>query len=233
MLVAAEKRRVEQELDKMNEQLARVELASLRNQMNPHFIFNSLNSIHKYIWENKQEDASEYLTKFSKLVRMIFENSKEKEISLSKELEMLRLYIELEHRRCNNKFDYSIRIDPLVNTQNISIPSMIIQPYVENAIWHGLVQKEGNGNLNINIEQENNRLTCIIEDDGIGRKKAGEIKAQKQDIHKSLGMNITQERLELLSNQSGNNASVEIVDIYNENETGTRVILKLPLNTIY
>ena len=222
-----------QELNKMNEQVARVELASLRSQMNPHFIFNSLNSIHKYIWENKQEDASEYLTKFSKLVRMILENSKEKEIPLSKELEGLQLYIELEHRRCNHKFDYSITVDPAINSANVLIPSMIIQPYVENAIWHGLVQKEGSGNLRISIAQGINQLNCIIEDDGIGRKKAAEIKAQKQDVHKSLGLDITQERLNLLNKESGGISSVQIIDIDEGSHTGTKVILQLPLNMLY
>ena len=222
-----------QELNKMNEQVARVELASLRSQMNPHFIFNSLNSIHKYIWENKQEDASEYLTKFSKLVRMILENSKEKEITLSKELEGLQLYIELEHRRCNHKFDYAITVDPAINSANVLIPSMIIQPYVENAIWHGLVQKEGSGNLRIGIAQGINQLTCIIEDDGIGRKKAAAIKAQKQDVHKSLGLDITQERLNLLNTESGGISSVQIIDIDDGTHTGTKVILQLPLNMLY
>ena len=222
-----------QELNKMNEQVARVELASLRSQMNPHFIFNSLNSIHKYIWENKQDDASEYLTKFSKLVRMILENSKEKEIPLSKELEGLQLYIELEHRRCNNKFDYSITVDPSFNTSNVLIPAMIIQPYVENAIWHGLVQKEGHGQLTISITKGIKQLTCIIEDDGIGRKKAAAIKEQKQDVHKSMGLDITAERLNLLSKESGVISSVQIIDIDDGINTRTKVILQLPLNMMY
>ena len=225
--------RRKQEFTKMNEQVARVELASLRSQMNPHFIFNSLNSIHKYIWENKPEDASEYLTKFSKLVRMILENSKEKEIPLSKELESLQLYIELEHRRCNSKFDYSITVDPSIDSSNVLIPSMIIQPYVENAIWHGLVQKNGNGILTISIVQDTKQITCTIEDDGIGRKKAAVIKAQKQDIHKSLGMDITAERLHLLSRESSANATVQIIDIEEGTRTGTKVILQLPLNMMF
>ncbi|MEP6674291.1 MAG: histidine kinase [Ferruginibacter sp.] len=215
------------------QQVTELEMKSLRSQMNPHFIFNSLNSIHKYIWENKQEDASEYLTKFSKLVRMILENSKEKEIPLSKELETLRLYIELEHRRCNNKFDYSITVDPSINSANVLIPSMIIQPYVENAIWHGLVQKEGHGNLTINIRREKEQLACIIEDDGIGRKKAAAIKAQKKDIHHSMGLDITQQRLHLLSKESGAISSVRIEDVEDGQKTGTKVILQLPLNMMY
>ena len=233
ILISRWLQRRKQVLNKMNEQVARVELASLRSQMNPHFIFNSLNSIHKYIWENKQEDASEYLTKFSKLVRMILENSKEKEIPLAKELESLQLYIELEHRRCNNKFDYSITVDPSINSANVLIPAMIIQPYVENAIWHGLVQKEGRGNLAIHILQGTKQLTCTIEDDGIGRKRAAAIKAQKQDVHKSLGLDITEERLNLLSKESGVISSVQIIDIDDGIKTGTKVILQLPLNMMF
>ena len=164
---------------------------------------------------------------------MILENSKEKEIPLSKELEGLQLYIELEHRRCNHKFDYSITVDPSINSNNVLVPSMIIQPYVENAIWHGLVQKEGSGNLAINIMQGVNQLTCTIEDDGIGRKRAGEIKAQKQDIHQSMGLDITQERLNLLTKESGVIASVQIIDIDDGIRTGTKVILQLPLNMLY
>jgi LytS/YehU family sensor histidine kinase len=201
--------------------------------MNPQFIFNSLNSIHKYIWENKPEDASEYLTKFSKLVRLILENSKEKELPLSKELESLRLYIELEHRRCNHKFDYSITVDPAVITSNVLVPSMILQPYVENAIWHGLVQKTDRGNLSINISNVDGELLCVIEDNGIGRKRAEAIKAQRQDNYQSLGLNITQERLHLLSRESGSNATVQIIDLEKDNTTGTKVILYLPLNTVY
>jgi ligand-binding sensor domain-containing protein/putative methionine-R-sulfoxide reductase with GAF domain len=232
---AEETRRKKEELAKMNEQLAQLELAALRSQMNPHFIFNSLNSIHKYIWENKQQDASEYLTKFSKLVRMILENSKEKEIALSGEINMLHLYIELEHRRCNGRFNYSIEVDKNMDTGNIAIPSMLIQPYVENAIWHGLVQKEGVGNLHVYFAENNNMLECTIEDDGIGREKAMEIKRSKKDKHKSLGLSITGKRVSLLYNETGEAATVEVFDKKDDNgkACGTKVILQLPLNNLY
>jgi LytS/YehU family sensor histidine kinase/ligand-binding sensor domain-containing protein len=232
---AEETRRKKEELSRMNEQIAQLELASLRSQMNPHFIFNSLNSIHKYIWENKPEDASEYLIKFSKLVRMILENSKEKEVPLADEINLLHLYIELEHRRCNGKFNYSITVDEKVDAGNIAIPSMIVQPYVENAIWHGLVQKIGNGTLYVSFTINNNHLECIIEDDGIGREKAMEIKLLKQDTHKSLGLGITSKRVGLLYNEKGETASVEVIDKKDRsgNSTGTKVILLLPLQYIY
>lgn len=227
-------RRKKDEINQMNEQLARLELASLRSQMNPHFLFNSLNSIHKYIWENKQEDASAYLTKFAKLIRMILENSKEKAIILSAEIEMLDLYIELEHRRCNGKFSYRLTIGEEIDTGNTVIPSMIIQPYVENAIWHGLVPKEGNGELIISIGGNKNALECCIEDNGIGREKAWQIKQAKQDNHKSLGLGITNKRLELLAIEKGKPATVTIVDKTNsEGPCGTKVILRLPVTALF
>jgi two-component system, LytTR family, sensor kinase len=232
---AEETRRKKEELSKMNEQIAQLELAALRSQMNPHFIFNSLNSIHKYIWENKPEDASEYLTKFSKLVRMILENSKEKEVPLADEINLLHLYIELEHRRCNGKFNYSITVDETIDADNVAIPSMLVQPFVENAIWHGLVQKEGDGILNVSFYINTKQLCCTIEDDGIGRDKAMQIKLSKQDKYKSLGLSITSKRVGLLFNETGEAASVEVIDKKDTsgNAAGTKVILMLPLISIY
>jgi two-component system, LytTR family, sensor kinase len=228
-------RRKKEQISNMNIQLAQLELASLRSQMNPHFLFNSLNSIHKYIWENRPEDASEYLTKFSKLIRMILENSKEKSISLSAEIEMLHLYIELEHRRCNSKFSYRFTVDNTLDAGNIAIPSMIIQPYVENAIWHGLVPKEDDGELSITIAGKGKMLECCVEDNGIGREMAMEIKQGKQGKHKPLALGITQKRLTLLSIEKGEDAAVSIIDKKDHAGLagGTKVILHLPLSTFY
>jgi putative methionine-R-sulfoxide reductase with GAF domain len=228
-------RKKKEQISNMNVQLAQLELASLRSQMNPHFLFNSLNSIHKYIWENRPEDASEYLTKFSKLIRMILENSKEKSIPLSAEIEMLHLYIELEHRRCNSKFSYRFTVDNNLDASNIAIPSMIIQPYVENAIWHGLVQKEGNGELIITINGKGKVLECCVEDDGIGRQSAMEIRKERQGEHKPLGLGITHKRLKLLGIEKGEDADVTIIDKKDSDGQagGTKVILHLPLTTLY
>jgi LytS/YehU family sensor histidine kinase len=211
-------------------QIAESEMKALRSQMNPHFIFNSLNSIHKYIWENKPEDASEYLTKFGKLMRMTLENSALKTISLTKEIEALSLYIELEHRRSSNKFDYQLTIHPDVNTDEIEVPPMIFQPYIENAVWHGLVQKEGKGNLLVSFAMEGSYLSGIVEDDGIGRARAEEIKEQKQSFHKSVAMTVTADRLKLLTSGAGDTATVEITDKKDSagNATGTIVKIKLP-----
>jgi ligand-binding sensor domain-containing protein len=212
-------------------QIAESEMKALRSQMNPHFIFNSLNSIHKYIWENKPEDASEYLIKFSKLMRITLENSALKTITLTKEIEALNLYIGLEHRRSSNKFDYRLSIGQQVNADEIQVPPMIFQPYIENAVWHGLMPKEGKGNLIINFDLENDHLVCTIDDNGIGRKKAGEIKKQKQSLHQSVAMTVTADRLKLIQSGTDKKASVEIRDKTDADgmASGTLVIIKLPL----
>ena len=221
----------EKEKTQTNLQIAESEMKALRSQMNPHFIFNSLNSIHKYIWENKPEDASGYLTKFSKLMRMTLENSALKTISLANEIEALNLYIELEHRRSSNKFDYQLTINPAVNTDEIKVPPMIFQPYIENAVWHGLMQKEGNGNLFINFDMENDHLVCTIDDDGIGRARAAEIKRNKQSLHKSVAMTVTADRLKLIQSGTDKTATVEIIDKTDAagKPAGTLVKIKLPL----
>ena len=213
----------------INKEMAELEMKALRSQMNPHFIFNSLNSIQKYIWENKKEDASEYLTKFARLIRLVLENSLHRSVKLTEELDALRLYIEMEHRRNNQKFDYSISVNENVETDSTYISPLLLQPYVENAIWHGLSEKEGRGKLTVNIERNGNALICIIDDNGIGRKRSAETKANK--IHKSsLGMNISAQRIEHLQNDTGLTAAVVIEDKYEESiATGTAVKLTLPL----
>ena len=204
-------------------------MKALRSQMNPHFIFNSLNSIQKYIWENRKEDASEYLIKFARLIRLVLENSLHTSVKLSDELAALHLYIEMEHRRNNQKFDYSITINDNVDADKTYIPPLLLQPYVENAIWHGLSQKEERGKLSVAIERSENALICIINDDGIGRVKADKIKINKLKTT-SLGMNISSERIEWLQKDAGIRAAVEIEDKYNEGIAGgTTVTLTLPL----
>ena len=210
------------------------ELQSLRSQMNPHFIFNSLNSIHKYIWDNQAEEASEYLTKFSRLIRMILENSRVPSIYLKNEIDFLNLYVELELLRFHEKFVYNIEAPPQVDANEILIPSMIIQPFVENAIWHGLAPKEsGKGKLSIRFSIENTVMVCEIEDNGIGREKANKLKAEKSGSHSPMGIQVTEDRIELLKKTSGNKSiEINIKDLKNsENEAlGTLVRIVLPLN---
>ncbi len=209
--------------------MAELETKALRSQMNPHFIFNSLNSIQKYIWENRKEDASEYLTKFARLIRLVLENSLHHSVKLTEELDALRLYIEMEHRRNNQKFDYSISVNNNVDAEAVYISPLLLQPYVENAIWHGLSEKEGRGKLSVNIERKGDALMCTIDDTGVGRKRSAETKANK--IHKSsLGMNISAQRIERLQKDTGLIAAVDIADKYTEgNAAGTTVTLTLPL----
>ncbi|RYY56827.1 MAG: tetratricopeptide repeat protein [Chitinophagaceae bacterium] len=207
---------------------ASLEMKALRSQMNPHFIFNSLNSIQKYIWENKREDASEYLTRFARLIRLVLENSRREAIPLSDELDALRLYIEMEHRRNNQGFDYRISISEQVDPEQTCIAPLLLQPYVENAIWHGLSAKEGRGQLSVNISRENGSIRCVVEDDGIGRAAASA--ARKGSIHQSLAMNISDERIRWLRQGQKKNATVSIEDLFIAGEpAGTRVTILLPV----
>ncbi|MGX5817626.1 tetratricopeptide repeat-containing sensor histidine kinase [Chitinophaga lutea] len=219
-----------------NRQTLQLELRSLRSQMNPHFIFNSLSSIHRYIWSNNQEEASDYLTKFSKLMRMILDNSQHTFIPLNKELEALRLYLDLEALRCNNGFDYRILVDEEINEEEVLIPPMIIQPYVENAIWHGLVHRKEKGELEIAVRLRGRVLEVTVFDNGIGRKLAMEIREKKDRTHNSMGMKVTEGRIALIRKiNNTKDANVEIFDLENEKgeATGTRVKIILPAEFLF
>jgi tetratricopeptide (TPR) repeat protein len=181
-------RRKEQQLVEMQQQKTELEMQALRAQMNPHFIFNSLNSINMFILENNKLQASEYLSKFSRLVRLILQNSQEAFIPLERELEALKLYLELESLRFENKFEYKISVDGSVDTTVLKVPPLVIQPYAENAIWHGLMQKREKGHLEIELYAENQILFYKITDDGIGRKKATDLKSKSGLTQKSMGM---------------------------------------------
>jgi len=220
-------REKEQQKTAVNKTLAELETKMLRSQMNPHFIFNSLNSVQKYIWENKEEDAAEYLARFAKLIRAILENSRMETVSLQEEINVMKLYIELEHRRSNAHFDYAIKVDESLQQDHVRLPPLLMQPFIENAIWHGLNKKSTKGNLEINVMKKDDRLVCIIDDDGVGRQQKNEHMATE---NKSLGLEITQQRIKRLMETTKQNASVVIEDkTENGISTGTRVILTLPL----
>ena len=206
-----------------------LEMRALRAQMNPHFIFNSLNSINMFILENNKLRASEYLSKFSKLIRLILQNSQEAFIPLESELESLRLYLELESLRFENKFEYKIVVNDDVDTTMLKVPPLIIQPYAENAIWHGLMHKKEKGHLTIELYTEKEMLFYKITDDGIGRKKAAELKSKSASTHKSMGMGITADRLAMLQKQ--NKTSITITDLVlpGGNPAGTEVLIKIPV----
>jgi LytS/YehU family sensor histidine kinase len=185
-----------------------------------------------FILENNKLQASEYLSKFSRLVRLILQNSQEAFIPLDKELEALRLYLELESLRFEDKFDYKISVCDDVDTTMIKVPPLIIQPYVENAIWHGLMHKKGKGHLDIELYTKEASLFCKIADDGIGRQKAGEVKSKSSLTYKSMGMRITADRIAILQQQEQNETFVTVNDLVlpDGHPTGTEVFIKIPVN---
>lgn len=212
--------------------LADTEMQALRAQMNPHFLFNSLNSINSFIIKNDQEKASEYLSKFSKLIRKVLGNSKTSLIPLSDELETLKLYIELEKLRFGDQFTYSISVAPEMETDYVEVPPMIIQPYVENSIWHGLMHKtDGPGHLDIRISRQDGKLCYMIEDDGIGREAAEALKSKTASKRKSFGMSITRDRLRYNNVLQDETNGIEIIDLVDPqgDPCGTRVVLTLDL----
>jgi len=215
--------------------LEQLELKALRSQMNPHFIFNMLNAVQKYILENDKEASYRYLTSFSKLIRGFLENSRQTTISLNDELDLLRAYIEMEALRFRNKFRYEIEVDPALDTAAIYIPSMLIQPYVENAIWHGIQHKETNGFVKLSVQGHGpNVLMCRIRDNGIGRKKAREIESASSTRHQPVGMTITKQRLELINQHLKQAVSVNFIDLEEgsvNGETGTIVELMITYST--
>jgi|GEM_PF-3330441 len=211
-----------------NQRLAEAETKALKAQMSPHFIFNSLNSINRYIIKAEPEKASLYLTKFSKLIRLILDNSNQKVISLEQEVLALRLYIELEALRFNEKFTFRIQVASDISANSIGVPPMIIQPFVENAIWHGLLHKTTPGHLDIEFERFATGLKCTVTDNGIGREKAAELKSKGVNKEKSYGMQITRDRLSMLDKDS-KTSHVEVINLTDEfgNAAGTRVIVKI------
>ncbi|WP_276479674.1 ligand-binding sensor domain-containing protein [Paraflavitalea pollutisoli] len=215
-----------------NQRIAEIEMKALRAQMNPHFIFNCLNSINRYIVKSDHATASLYLTRFSKLIRLILDNSNSKNVLLANELEALRIYMEMESLRFNNKFTYEILVDEDVVPEIMEVPPLIIQPYVENAIWHGLLHKETAGHLIIHLSLvADNMLQCVVEDNGVGRERAMEFKSKSATTKKSLGMKLTEDRIAILNKHTATNASITIVDLHGEQGTasGTKVILKMPV----
>lgn len=211
--------------------LAEAEMKSLRAQMNPHFIFNSLNSINTFILKNETDVASEYLTKFSRLIRAVLNNSKNKLVSLEDELDALRIYLELEQIRFNNKFTFSIIIDQYLDTNRVFVPPLLLQPYVENAVWHGLMYKDSHGSISISAHKQDGEILFAIQDDGIGREKAAEYKSAYELKGKSLGMKITADRIETINQMYKSKAEINIIDLYDTRQqaAGTRVTIKLPI----
>ena len=203
-------------------------LKSLRSQMNPHFIFNALNSVNSFIASNDERTANKYLTDFSLLMRAVLENSEEDFIPLEKEIELIQLYTKLEHFRFQDKFDYKINIDENIKIQDFVIPPMLLQPYIENAVWHGLRYKKMKGYLNIEITQNTAaEIKITIMDDGIGRRKSKALKTKNQQKQNSKGMGNIKKRVSILNKMYKDKVDVFIEDFQDEEDTGTRVVVTL------
>lgn len=235
VIIYARRQRLRQELNEANykAKIADVTFAALRSQMNPHFIFNCLNSIKFFTEQNNSEAASAYLSKFAKLIRHILDNARCEKITLVEEIDSLKLYLELEAMRFKEKLQFSFEVKDNVDIDFIEIPPMIIQPYVENAIWHGLMPKADGGLLKVSVSQEDScSIAITVSDNGIGRSKATEIKNAEDGNRISHGTKITGERIDILNEQPGTQkASVKIIDEYDKNNfpTGTTVIIKLSI----
>jgi LytS/YehU family sensor histidine kinase len=211
--------------------LSELEMQVLRSQMNPHFIFNSLNSIDRFILQNNKAAATAYLSKFSRLVRMILQNSQNELISIEQELESLKLYLELEWLRFDGRFNYSINIDKRVDLSMLKVPPLIIQPFVENAIWHGLMPKETKGKVAIELSLANDFIHVKITDDGVGRNKLQATQNHQTNSHRSMGVSITSQRIKMLYTSAVQISPVNIVDLINENGSpaGTEVNIQIPI----
>ncbi|QIP17070.1 histidine kinase [Spirosoma aureum] len=214
------------------QKLADTEMTTLRAQMNPHFIFNCLNSIKLYTLQNKADKASDYLTKFARLIRLVLENSRSERVTLQNELEALQLYIELEAMRFKQKVQFMIHVSPEIDQQYVQIPPLLLQPYVENAIWHGLMHKPEGGFVQVDVHQSEDRLLHIeITDDGIGRERAKALKSKSAGLHKSFGMQVTADRIRMLNQLYNIQTQTQVVDLVapDGEPLGTKVVLDIPV----
>jgi LytS/YehU family sensor histidine kinase len=226
-----EKERVKSREKELKLQATELKMQALRAQMNPHFIFNSLNSINRFILQNNRLQASEYLTKFSRLVRLILQNSEAALIPLESELESVKLYLSLEALRFDDHFEYKLSVDPDLDISALKVPPLIIQPYAENAVWHGLMHKEEKGQLDIELWQESDFLYFKIADNGVGRKQAVAMASKTATRNKSMGQAITASRIARMQPDGDFGSPVVINDLIYADGTaaGTEVIIKLPI----
>ena len=211
-------------------ELLNAELKAVRSQFNPHFIFNALASIQQFILSNDKLKANQYLTRFSRLIRITLQNSDELVISLAQEYEGLKYYLEIEQMRLTNKFLFRFEHDPEVDLEQIQVPSMLLQIFAENAIWHGLAPKEGGGQLTIRTLKRGTCVVIELEDDGIGRKASAARKVGKQ--HESKGMKMTEDKLNLFNLNRAHPLTLQMIDLEDEagNAQGTRVEVVVPLD---
>lgn len=229
-----QKERIKSDFEK---QLATMELTALRAQMNPHFIFNCLNSIKHLIVTGNTEEATVYLMNFANLIRLVLDHSAKERISLSEELKMTELYVKMEKLRFDDRFSFSLETDPELDLDLVELPPLILQPFVENAIWHGLMHKEGKAKLSIKVEEDDGMLLCIIDDNGIGREKAGELKSKSVTRKKPYGLKLAGNRLQIYNKLKESKVKIDLkiidkFDVDNKPE-GTTILLKIPLWKLY
>ena len=225
-------RRQETEKTRINKQMAELELQVLRARMNPHFIFNSMNAIQNYVYTEDKRAAGKYIVQFSRLMRLFLNASYEKFTTLNQEIEISERYVALEKMRFENKFDYEFIIEKTLPLTTIKIPSLILQPYVENAINHGLVHRTTKGYLWVRVYQDNNNmLICEVEDNGIGRVAAQKIRQQSLKKHRPRGMALVAERKRVLNDRHNLEVQIDLIDLYNEQAkaTGTKVVIQIPI----
>jgi len=213
-------------LSQFESKVNKTKLKALRSQMNPHFIFNSLNSINDFISKNEKEEASSYLLKFAKLMRKTLENSEKESITLKEDLELIRNYFEIEQKRLQKKFTFHITVDPEIDVENTLVPPLILQPFVENSIWHGMSQKKGVGNISVIVQKKEDMILYSIDDNGVGR----EVQFSKQNSAKtSFGMKLTRSRIAIISKRKNVNGEVRMID----KKQGMRVEVELPLKLAF
>jgi len=207
-------------------EMEELKMAALQSQMNPHFLFNSLNSINNFVIKSEVEKASDYITKFSKLIRVILNSSSSPTSTLSEELKILALYVKIEKMRVNGGFDYIVNVDDKLSLQNIKVPTLFLQPFIENAIWHGIMKLEGEKKIELTIKEDDGNVVCIVEDNGIGINKAKELSHMSQK-RKFFGAEATENRIRMLHQ----NKDVQILtkDISSNIKSGTQVLIKFPL----
>lgn len=208
-------------------EMEELKMTTLQSQMNPHFLFNSLNSINNFVLKNEIEKASDYITKFSKLIRVILNSSSSPTSSLSEELTILALYVKLEQMRVTGGFNYKVTIDKNLNLERIQVPPLFLQPFIENAIWHGIMKKEGEKIIDLSIKEDNGYVLCVILDNGIGINKTKKV-THLSERRKFMGAEATENRIRILHNNDG--VEIETKDISTEKTSGTQVSIRFPLN---
>ena len=223
------KNKLMEEKFELEKELNRSVLTSIKSQLNPHFFYNALNTIQSFVYMDDRKNASNYLGRFSKLTRTILEMSEKETISLKEEIEALTLYLELEKMRFEDSFSFEINYQG-VDAELENIPPMLIQPYVENAVKHGLLHKKGNKTLKLTFKKNGNFITVSVDDNGIGRKKSSEINKLKNPDHKSFAMAANEKHLRLLSSEKNSSLMIQFIDKMNDDDTpaGTTVLLQIP-----